>query len=273
MCRTLGGWQWGYARLARRGWASRSSWHGSSFTSPYCMGEGPSSDAEPWALASLADCPSLVPSLDALHELVFWWRAKLPSRFSSVESASVESAHGGSTAGTRTAYTHHRQRQSRIPLNSTAVAVQTSSVPVRSPCGHAARGCTASSLRPTRPRAADPRSVTEPSRWAHAACRTPHAASRTQHAANAPAKPSGRWQAAARPTQTGGAGCLTSTCQRLPVRSTSAVQGAGRRRPTGGLSCRIHGVCPQHGRRLLCRLDYAPMDSAHSSPPPVARNR
>ena len=234
------------------------------------MGEGPSSDAEPWALASLADCPSLVPSLDALHELVFWWRAKLPSRFSSVESASVESAHGGSTAGTRTAYTHHRQRQSRIPLNSTAVAVQTSSVPVRSPCGHAARGCTASSLRPTRPRAADPRSVTEPSRWAHAACRTPHAASRTPHAANAPAKPSGRWQAAARPTQTGGAGCLTSTCQRLPVRSTSAVQGAGRRRPTGGLSCRIHGVCPQHGRRLLCRLDYAPMRSA---PPLVARRR
>ena len=143
------------------------------------MGEGPSSDAEPWALASLADCPSLVPSLDALHELVFWWRAKLPSRFSSVESASVESAHGGSTAGTRTAYTHHRQRQSRIPLNSTAVAVQTSSVPVRSPCGHAARGCTASSLRPTRPRAADPRSVTGPSRWAHAARRTPHAARRT----------------------------------------------------------------------------------------------
>ena len=252
--------------MARRGWASRSSWHGSSFTSPYCKGEGPSSDAEPWALASLADCPSPVPSLDALHELVFWWRAKLPSRFSSVESASVESAHGGSTAGTQTAYTYHRQCQPRIPLNSTALAVQTSSVPVRSPCGHAARGCTASGPRPTRPRAADPRIVTEPSRWAHAACRMPHAA-------NARAKHSGRWQAAARPTRTGGAGCLTSTGQRLSVRNTSAVQGAGRRRPTGGLSCRIHGVCPQHGRRLLCRLDYAPMDSAHSSPPPVARNR
>ena len=99
--------------------------------------------------------------------------------------------------------------------------------------------------------------------------RTPHAARRTPHAANAPAKPSGCWQAAARPTQTGGPGCLTSTCQRLPVRSTSAVQGAGRRRPTGGLSCRIHGVCPQHGRRLLSRLDYAPMRSA---PPLVARH-